>query len=115
MSDMSDADRSFLSYLSCRFGSFEICKATDPSSSRAGPSAGLSNKLIPQLLGFTMRSYFPDIWRVYSAADDITLKSLGQSQVRGAASTGVGRLCEVETMRLRMLSLEERTQQHWCV
>eukprot|EP00775_Hariotina_reticulata_P002537 gene2537-2839_t len=76
-----------------RFGSFEICKATDTVTSRAGPSVGLGDKLIPQLVGFTIRSYFPHIWKHFSVDTDITLQSMGQSQVLDMVETWYCEVC----------------------
>eukprot|EP00879_Flechtneria_rotunda_P008243 GHRR01008636.1.p1 GENE.GHRR01008636.1~~GHRR01008636.1.p1 ORF type:complete len:661 (+),score=285.14 GHRR01008636.1:210-2192(+) len=64
-----------------RFGSFEICKASDKDTGRAGPSAGLQGSLLPQLIGFTIRSYFRDIWDFYGGGDDISMKGMGEGQV----------------------------------
>lgn len=59
--------RSFL-----RFGSFEIFKDTDPLTDRAGPSAHLPNKseLMRQLLDFTIRHHFPEIWNSDESPND---------------------------------------------
>jgi hypothetical protein len=32
---------------------------------RGGPSHGLEAELLPRMLDFTIRSYFPDIWRAH--------------------------------------------------
>jgi uncharacterized protein YdiU (UPF0061 family) len=45
-----------------RFGSFEICKPTDPETGRAGPSSG-NMTLLKQLLEFTLDTYFPTLNR----------------------------------------------------
>lgn len=45
-----------------RFGSFEIFKAKDATTGRAGPSTGLELEMLPQMLDFTAECYFNDIW-----------------------------------------------------
>lgn len=47
-----------------RFGSFEIFKATDAITGRAGPSAHLEDKRdrLQVMLDFTLRYHFADIW-----------------------------------------------------
>ncbi|GLD93475.1 hypothetical protein PINS_up002067 [Pythium insidiosum] len=55
-----------------RFGSFEIFKDTDARSGRAGPSAQLPYKkaMMRQMVNFTIRQYFPDIWQAHDANND---------------------------------------------
>jgi len=45
-----------------RFGSFEIFKPTDALTGRTGSSAGLEADMLPTMLHFTIKNYFPDIW-----------------------------------------------------
>lgn len=44
-----------------RFGSFEIFKAEDAFTGRAGPSVGQTD-LLKTLLHYVIESYYPDIW-----------------------------------------------------
>ncbi|KAJ0395552.1 hypothetical protein P43SY_011143 [Pythium insidiosum] len=55
-----------------RFGSFEIFKDTDARSGRAGPSANLPYKkaMMRQMVNFTIRQYFPDIWQASEETGD---------------------------------------------
>ncbi|KAF5829214.1 hypothetical protein DUNSADRAFT_16406 [Dunaliella salina] len=45
-----------------RFGSFEIFKPTDAMTGRAGSSPGLEAEMLPTMLHFTIKNYFPEIW-----------------------------------------------------
>ena len=44
-----------------RFGSFEIFKEKDKTSGRAGPSVGLKEQMMPEMLDFVIRNYYPQI------------------------------------------------------
>ena len=52
-----------------RFGSFEIVKDTDPETGRTGPSAG-NIALLKQLMDFTSRHYYPEIYAQYSGTTE---------------------------------------------
>ncbi len=45
-----------------RFGSFEVFKEMDRHSGRQGPSTGLKDTLMPQMLEFLIKNYYPDIY-----------------------------------------------------
>ncbi len=45
-----------------RFGSFETFKERDKYSGMVGPSTGLKGKMMPQMLEFVIKNYYPDIY-----------------------------------------------------
>eukprot|EP00798_Chlamydomonas_sp_ICE-L_P014637 gene14637-20672_t len=49
-----------------RFGSFEICKATDADTGRGGPSHGLEPGMLHTMLQHTIRLYYPLIWSTHN-------------------------------------------------
>ncbi|KAL6062432.1 Selenoprotein O [Balamuthia mandrillaris] len=52
-----------------RFGSFEIFKGTDEYTGRTGPSEG-NKAILLQLLHYTIRTFYPEIWSKYHAPPD---------------------------------------------
>lgn len=42
-----------------RFGSFELFKERDSRSGRAGPSVGMKEAMMPQMLEFVIKNYYP--------------------------------------------------------
>ena len=48
-----------------RFGSFEIFKGVDAQTGRVGPSAGLEGEMLPGMVEFVIKTYYPHIWREY--------------------------------------------------
>mmetsp|Transcript_32089 Transcript_32089/g.31399 ORF Transcript_32089/g.31399 Transcript_32089/m.31399 type:complete len:152 (+) Transcript_32089:593-1048(+) len=44
-----------------RFGSFEIFKEEDFHTGRKGPSHGLKNEMMPQMLDFVLKHHYPHI------------------------------------------------------
>lgn len=45
-----------------RFGSFEVFKGMDKLSGSKGPSTGLQGQLMPKMLEFVIKNYFPEIY-----------------------------------------------------
>ena len=43
-----------------RFGSFEICKDTDPMTGRRGPSVGKYD-IIQKLLNYVIKTFYPEV------------------------------------------------------
>jgi uncharacterized protein YdiU (UPF0061 family) len=72
-----------------RFGTFEIFKASDPQTGRAGPSAGLEGEMLPQMVAFTIRSYFPAIWEQHGGEEGWAAEAL-VSGGRGVGWVDVG-------------------------
>ena len=58
-----------------RFGSFEIFKETDRLSGMTGPSVGLKAHMLPHMLTFVVKTYFPHI----SSSDE---KELSPIEIR---------------------------------
>jgi serine/tyrosine/threonine adenylyltransferase len=46
-----------------RFGSFEIFKEQDRMSGRSGPSEGLKEQMMPQMLEFVIKNHYPEIYQ----------------------------------------------------
>lgn len=44
-----------------RFGSFEICRPSDPYTGREGPSAGKDSQMLPPMLDYAIGSFYPEI------------------------------------------------------
>jgi serine/tyrosine/threonine adenylyltransferase len=47
-----------------RFGSFEVFKPKDKTSGRGGPSQGLEDKMLPHMIDFVIKNYYPEIYQV---------------------------------------------------
>lgn len=45
-----------------RFGSFEIFKPHDSMTGSQGPSVGLQGTMMPKMLNFVIKNYFPEIY-----------------------------------------------------
>lgn len=46
-----------------RFGSFEIFHEPDPETGRDGPSHGLEGEMLPVMLDYCIKNFFPPIWK----------------------------------------------------
>ena len=55
-----------------RFGSFEIFKKRDPYSGMEGPSHGMQEKMMPTMLDFLIRNYYPEIFNKDSELENQT-------------------------------------------
>lgn len=51
-----------------RFGSFETFKERDKMSGMAGPSVGLKGEMLPKMLEFVIKNYYPHIYNMEKAA-----------------------------------------------
>ena len=59
-----------------RFGSFEIFLKKDPTTDREGPSVGLKDRMMQQMLDYLIKNFYSEVQESFPADDDASMASM---------------------------------------